>query len=222
MSAIVTAKKKMTAPISERIKKKPFGSKIQNHPLDNRLNDEFRRKFKCWSFLFIFSSFFCFVYLNFRLILFRYQRQYYIKRPMLALPVTSLSDRSKVVKFGCDATASTTSIMPSFPRRQHAKDRVTRSFIFLIILLKEMAPAVLEEFLLIRGCLSSWLMSVEEKASKFRSRFLWTRKKVPWILVKTSCTDIHIHVHRHRRLPAGSLLKGLPSNFKMTNCETHR
>ena len=30
----------------ERIKKKPFGSKIQNHPLDNRLNDEFRRKFK--------------------------------------------------------------------------------------------------------------------------------------------------------------------------------
>lgn len=30
----------------ERQKKKPFGSKIQNHPLDNRLNDEFRRKFK--------------------------------------------------------------------------------------------------------------------------------------------------------------------------------
>ena len=29
----------------ERQKKKPFGSKIQNHPLDNRLNDEFRRKF---------------------------------------------------------------------------------------------------------------------------------------------------------------------------------
>jgi len=29
----------------ERQKKKPFGSKIQNHPLDNRLNDEFKRKF---------------------------------------------------------------------------------------------------------------------------------------------------------------------------------
>tara|TARA_B100000787_G_C16182453_1_gene292674 strand:- start:981 stop:2012 length:1032 start_codon:yes stop_codon:yes gene_type:complete len=30
----------------DRIKRKPFGSKIQNHPLDNRLNDEFKRKFK--------------------------------------------------------------------------------------------------------------------------------------------------------------------------------
>ena len=29
----------------ERIRKKPFGSKIQNHPLDNRLNGEFKRKF---------------------------------------------------------------------------------------------------------------------------------------------------------------------------------
>ena len=26
-----------------RMKKKPFGEKLQNHPLDNRLNDEFRR-----------------------------------------------------------------------------------------------------------------------------------------------------------------------------------
>mgnify|MGYP001482336522 FL=1 len=32
----------------DRIKRKPFGSKIQNHPLDNRLNDEFKRKFKFW------------------------------------------------------------------------------------------------------------------------------------------------------------------------------
>ena len=29
----------------ERVRKKPFGTKIQNHPLDNRLNDEFRRKY---------------------------------------------------------------------------------------------------------------------------------------------------------------------------------
>ncbi len=28
----------------ERMKKKPFGEKLQNHPLDNRLNDEFRRR----------------------------------------------------------------------------------------------------------------------------------------------------------------------------------
>lgn len=27
-----------------RMKEKPFGSKLQNHPLDNRLNDEFRRQ----------------------------------------------------------------------------------------------------------------------------------------------------------------------------------
>ena len=29
-----------------RMKEKPFGSKLQNHPLDNRLNDEFRRQLK--------------------------------------------------------------------------------------------------------------------------------------------------------------------------------
>lgn len=29
----------------KRMKQMPFGSKLQNHPLDNRLNDEFRRKY---------------------------------------------------------------------------------------------------------------------------------------------------------------------------------
>jgi hypothetical protein len=29
----------------KRMKEMPFGSKLQNHPLDNRLNDEFRRKY---------------------------------------------------------------------------------------------------------------------------------------------------------------------------------
>ena len=79
------------------------------------------------------------------------------------LPATSLSDKSKFDKLGCDATASTTNGMPTLPRRQHAKDKFRRFFSLLIILLRARAPAVLEEFLLTRACISFCDRSVKEK-----------------------------------------------------------
>jgi hypothetical protein len=83
------------------------------------------------------------------------KNQHYIKMSLPPFPASSLSDKSKFDKLGCDATALTTNLMPSLPRRQHAKDKVISFFSVLIILYRERAPAVLEVFLLIRACVSS-------------------------------------------------------------------